>query len=1186
MGFTKQHINVDPNRLIESVWNTSYQAFQAWPEHVREIALNLAAELFMLRSNPFVNPEMVRSNVWSQFSKHEDQLPAEYHEYILDRLEAFWSDYEDYCLFQSEVKEALQDCLPKEYIVDSPHALVQCATDATGLIMELPLLVVYPEKTEDVQNIIRLARKKGFYVIPRGGGSGLTGGALSALRKSVIMSMTRMKTIFDIDPQERVLWTQSGVITLDAIKAVQEKGMLFTVDPASKSASSLGGNISENAGGPYAFEYGTTLDNILSFKMVTAKGEIIEVWRKDHPRHKIYPEDYATFDIFDSEGQLQKTVTLKGEEIRTPGLGKDVTNKFLGGLPGVQKEGVDGIITEARFVLYPQLKYSRTLCLEFYGSSMHSAALVIEDLVHLRDQIRQSSNAVTMSALEEFGAKYVQAINYCKKSNKYEGDPISVLLIQLDSNRFRLLDEVAETIVDICEQYQDVDILVARDNEEAELFWEDRHKLSAISRRTSGFKINEDVVIPLGKIPEFSDFIESLNLHYLSLGYQKALNQIKDLEEKTSNDDFVAMEMDMAEQGLSGKFLEQPISEQELALQIHYFFFDLIRRYPDRRKEMEGFENDLFYSRLEIANHMHAGDGNCHVNIPVHSNHPEMIKLAEEAVDKVFNKVLQLGGEVSGEHGIGITKIQYLSEAKIKALKEYKDSVDPENILNPEKLQQKELVVSPYTLSWDRLIQDLSDTDIPNKETLMEQLAHIQICTRCGKCKQVCPMYYPEKGYLHHPRNKNISLWFLLEALLYAKSVTGELDEHLLSQLQELMEYCTACGKCMSVCPVKINSADVTLNLRSYLEQEGASGHPIKSKMLHYFGQEPEKIPWAAKAAALGQTIQSKAVNFIPSFWRRRMRNPLFIEPGPSISTNHIYDILDLKENSLFLPEERLEEQFRHGVLYFPGCGAGLFYPEISLAGIYLLLHTGFPVVVPNEHKCCGYPILSAGCLETFDQLKKNNINYFQDIFQKAADNGILIDFMLTSCGTGRAALENYNLSGSLSNSLQLMDVFQFILPYLKKDEFNLEENELLYHAACHGAWTNVPTDRADLIYAENLGKLLDVEMKITPYCCAESGLGALTAPKVYNQLRKRKKLQMREDLEEYERKQPLLVSCPSCKIGINRIMQKQKYFHPVLHALEYLIEKIKGSNWQNRFLNSLQRSPQENAPLVIYKDL
>jgi Fe-S oxidoreductase len=390
----------------------------------------------------------------------------------------------------------------------------------------------------------------------------------------------------------------------------------------------------------------------------------------------------------------------------------------------------------------------------------------------------------------------------------------------------------------------------------------------------------------------------------------------------------------------------------------------------------------------------------------------------------------------------------------------------------------------------------------------------------------------------------------------------------------------------MSVCPVKIDSADVTLNLRSYLEQEGASGHPIKSKMLHYFGQEPEMIPLAAKAAAVGQTIQSRAVHFIPSFWRRRLKNPLFLDPGPYTSSDNIFDILGLHEHFIFLPEQTTETPFRHGVLYFPGCGSGLFYPEISLAGIYLLLLTGFPVVVPNEHKCCGYPLLSAGCLETFDHLMKKNIQYFQKIFQKASENSILIDFMLTSCGTGRAALENYNISGSLSNSLQLMDVLQFILPYLKKEDLLPHTaKELMYHAACHGAWTNVPTDRADLIYAEKLGEFLDTQMKITPYCCAESGLGALTAPKVYNELRKRKRLQLNEDLKDYEQDFPVLVSCPSCKIGLNRIMSKQKTPHPVRHSLEYLIEHIKGADWKNRLLHALSPQTEQNSCLVMFSD-
>lgn len=130
--------------------------------------------------------------------------------------------------------------------------------------------------------------------------------------------------------------------------------------------------MAENSGGPFAFEYGTTLDNLLSWRMVTPTGEIIDVLRVDHPRHKILPEETAVFEVRDTSGGMRSVVELKGDEIRLPGLGKDVTNKALGGLPGMQKEGVDGIITEATFTLHEKPAFSRVLVLEVFGKSWSS----------------------------------------------------------------------------------------------------------------------------------------------------------------------------------------------------------------------------------------------------------------------------------------------------------------------------------------------------------------------------------------------------------------------------------------------------------------------------------------------------------------------------------------------------------------------------------------------------------------------------------------------------------------------------------------------------------------------------------------------------------------------------------------------------------------------------------------------
>lgn len=318
---------------------------------------------------------------------------------------------------------------------------------------------------------------------------------------------------------------EAGVITQAAIDAVAAEGFLFTVDPASKAASSIGGNVAENSGGPFAFEYGTTLDNLLSWCMVTPTGEIITVERKNHPRHKILPDELAVFEVKDLSGGVRSVVELHGSEIRLPGLGKDVTNKALGGLPGMQKEGVDGIIIEATFVVHHKPVCSRVMVLEFYGRSMHQAAVVIGQIVALRDRIRKEGDYAHLSALEEFNAKYVRAIDYHPKSPNHEGLPISVIILQVDGDDSYLLEKCVQEISSIVAEHENVELTVARDEKEAELFWEDRHRLSAIARRTSGFKMNEDVVIPMQRIPDFALFLERLNLECAAIAYRRALQE-------------------------------------------------------------------------------------------------------------------------------------------------------------------------------------------------------------------------------------------------------------------------------------------------------------------------------------------------------------------------------------------------------------------------------------------------------------------------------------------------------------------------------------------------------------------------------------------------------------------------------------------------------------------------------------
>jgi len=1173
MDIYKPHINISQERIVNSVLKTNWANFECWNNDLQEIALDIAYELFIVYSNPFVDDKIVYNDAYKRLIDFQNSLSRDDYLLLNARIEEFWTEYEELRALRERISARLKKSLSEESIGDSPHTLIQNATDATGLIMEVPLLVLFPENTKQVQEIVLLARELGFTIVPRGGGTGLTGGAVPAQRNSVILSISKLKSIFSVDAENMLLHAQAGVITSDAIQAARAQDLLFTIDPASKMASSLGGNISENAGGPYAFEYGTTLDNIYSYKMVRPDGEVIEVRRSNHPWHKIYPDQEATFEILNEDGEIEDTIRLRDDEIRTQGLGKDVTNKRLGGLPGVQKEGIDGIITEASFTLHKKLDYSQTLCMEFYGKSMHNATLVIKDLVHLRNSIQKHSNLVTMSALEEFGSKYVRAIEYTKKSQTYEGEPISVLLIQLDSNNKRMLHDTVWTIVDIAEHYENVDVFVADDEEQSHEFWEDRHRLSAISRKTSGFKINEDIVIPLDKIPEFSDFLESMNLKYLAIAYKNALQKIRSLPGIETSDEFVEMELDITQRLLAGNILDHVNAEQDYALQAHYFFQDLFYRYPEQKHVLQKIEEELFSTRLEIANHMHAGDGNCHVNIPVHANNPEMLHQAEEAVDRVFKKVLSLGGQVSGEHGIGITKIGYLSEDKIDDLAQYSKQVDPHKIMNPEKLCSKELVVNPYTFSWDRLIQDFSSLDLPHKEQLSQQLKHIQICTRCGKCKQVCPMYYPQKGLLNHPRNKNISMGVILDALLYTQTVNDSRkpDEDLLNQLKELMDFCTACGKCNSICPVKIDSADVTINVRSYLESETSFGFDFKSRMLNYLGQEPERIQTMAKIATLGQNIQNKTIRFLPSFWRRRAENPMFQAPGPKLEYGQLHELLNTSSGNVFLPDEEKWDG-RSTVLYFPGCGSALFYPSIGLSSMHELLHAGFAVVVAQDHQCCGYPLLSAGCSETFAQNKQRNTQQLKELLDQAQDRGLEVQALLTSCGTCRAALENYGLHKAVSPDLSTYDVFQFLAPFLQKDQRNSirDDENIVFHSSCHHAFHDVDPAQSDLIYTHALQSILKKDIDISNYCCAESGLGALTNPKVYNRLRKRKQSSLKRTISQSTKSTKILVSCPSCKIGISRSLNAMKSQGSSLHTMEYISRKYYGKNFKNLVINKI----------------
>ena len=1172
MAHKGPHISISPDYVVNRILRINIDDFAEWPESVRHLAIAIAEELFLVAYNPFINVETVRNSVHARFERESMALAHYFANAIGEGITMFWSAYEAERSFREELISALRNILPNECILSSPSALVASATDATDLRMELPLLVVEPDSAEQVAALVKLANDMKFALIPRGGGSGMTGGAVPARKRTVIVSLTRLTKIGPIDLENMTVTVEAGAITQNVIKAVDAAGALFSVDPASKQASSIGGNVSENAGGPSAFEYGTTLDNLLWWRMVTPTGEIISVERENHPRHKILPEETAVFVVKDISGGVRNVIHLRGDEIRLPGLGKDVTNKALGGLPGMQKEGVDGIITEACFIIHPKPKFKRVMVLEFFGRSMHPAAVVVRELVGLRNRIRQEGDYAHLSALEEFNAKYVQAIEYKRKSQKYEGLPISVIILQVDGDDPYLLDKCVNDIVCVVEEQDNVDIIVAQDDKEGERFWEDRHRLSAIAKRTSGFKLNEDVVIPMDRIPDFALFLEQLNLECTAQAYRHALQEVGRLPGFPMEDKEFNREFSFASKVASGDNPQAELSDTELWKRAEAFLAGMGQKYAHLDKKIGKIRDYMEASRIVVASHMHAGDGNCHVNIPVNSNDAHMLEEAEETAARVMAECQEMGGEVSGEHGIGITKISFLGKSKMDALRAFKERVDPRDVMNPAKLVHRELPVRPFTFSFNRLINDIHASGLPDKEKLISLLSTVQVCTRCGKCKQVCSMCYPERSMQYHPRNKNMVLGMLLEAVYYSQVNKGAIDDNLLRWLRDLVEHCTACGRCLANCPVKIPSGEVALTLRSLLEHENAGGHPIKKRALEWLVHDvSSRVPKAAKMASLGQKVQNKLLGVVPSVWKKRMQSPIFAGSGPKMGYTNLYESLRLHRGSVFAPREVTPGM--PCVLYFPGCGGSLFYDRIGLAAIMLLLHTGHAVAVPPRHLCCGYPLLAAGMDTEYEDNMAQNRQYLASMLRNLIKQGFDVRYLATACGSCRDSLARMKLNEQFPQ-LEQKDVSQIVLPLLQHEGMEAPVapgTNVLYHAACHCEWAGVPTLKGQAQLTGALEQLCKAKVSTIPGCCGESGMGAVTSPTIYNLLRARKKERLAQAFEPQPQTGacyagPILVGCPSCKIGIARCLIQLKEKHPVLHVLEWLANQVDGEDRRQRF--------------------
>ncbi|MCK4707593.1 MAG: FAD-binding oxidoreductase, partial [Gammaproteobacteria bacterium] len=316
-----------------------------------------------------------------------------------------------------------------------------------------------------------------------------------------------------------------------------------------------------NAGGKKAVIWGTTLDNLLSWKMVMPDANWLEVKRLNHNMGKIHLQKDVEFEItrFDrvTGKQLDKPEILKiaGASFRKAGLGKDVTDKFLSGLPGIQKEGCDGLITSSNIVLHEVPEFTRTVCLEFFNPD---AGKDVSAIVEIKDFI-DNTKGVLLAGLEHLDARYIKAIKYSTKAIRAD-QPKMLLLADIISDDENLLAKTCSGIVELANE-REAEGFIAVSDQARQRFWSDRARTAAISAHTNAFKINEDVVIPLKNLSLYSRGIETINIRHSIRNKIESCQAIKqflqdkqvELEKRSDTDELFVSKIDFALTRLSAQ---------------------------------------------------------------------------------------------------------------------------------------------------------------------------------------------------------------------------------------------------------------------------------------------------------------------------------------------------------------------------------------------------------------------------------------------------------------------------------------------------------------------------------------------------------------------------------------------------------------------------------------------------------
>lgn len=1084
-------------------------------------------------------------------------------------LAAFRREIEETLATRERIRKGLGDVVGHGSVLFDPFTLVSHATDATDWRLHLPVAVVRPSREEQVAPLLAAIARMGLGAIPRGAGTGLTGGAVPLKASCVVVNTEALNRIRGVEERDfpaggplarcAVMEVEAGVVTERAMDFAAARGFVFATDPTSAWACTVGGNIAENAGGKTAVLWGTCIDNLLSWRMAMPSGESWTVTRDGHPLRKIRPDDELTYRVMDGAGREVRTIVLRGSEVRKPGLWKDITNKALGGLPGLQKEGTDGIVTSATFILHRRYEASATLCLEFFGRDFDEASRVILDLSRaLPDEGRE-----TLQALEHFDDEYVRAISYRTKAAR-AGTPKAVLLVDVVGHTGEECSRGVERVSAVVSSYPGTEMFVARDGAEARYWWTDRKKLGAIARRTNAFKLNEDIVLPLPALAPFARFCEARNAEEeraaqatFARAAVSALLALVPAEDADRWERKGAPATRLRDEALASLDAASPAVVRSLALaeQLRADLLSLSRGVPGAAEAAEKAWAAERRRRIVLATHMHAGDGNVHVNVPVLSNDQAMMRRAGAAIDDVMAEVERLGGVCSGEHGIGVTKLRYLDPARVAELRRYRAGVDPAGTMNPGKLDDLPASLSVFTPSFNLLELEARILTFAGLEELAGKVA---TCVRCGRCKADCCVFHPAKGLHYHPRNKNLAIGALVEALLYQAQRFRSARFRLLPLLAEVADHCTLCHKCAKPCPVDIDTAEVSVLERTILSQSGVKATPLPTRLsLAWLGTNSPAANRLGRAALVSigggaQRAGARLASLLPSHPVSSGLLALLAAPLPRADPGTLRDLLSTSRPDEALVLEPAGEA-RATVFYFPGCGSERLYSNVSAAAVHVLLETGTRVVLPPAFLCCGFPHRANARIERHDRTVLRDVIVFAQVREMLGH--LSFNAVVVTCGTCREALDAMEAGKVFGASV--MDAIGFAFSrglVLPKD------GRALYHAPCH--------DSLGGKGAEVVRAALGIEATEVPHCCSEAGTLALSRPDIAGAMRHRKREALAQALGApgaLAEGPPttILTNCPSCLQGLGR---NADLGITAEHVAVAAARRLSGKNWRSVF--------------------